>query len=71
MSSQSGSFSSQGDWCSSSAKLDVHRPKRAVVPSKFKLSPYVMPLARIRVSRLEADVYDVVLQMAEISDLSE
>lgn len=59
------SLSNQGPWYSSSAKLALHRPKRFVIPSKFKMSPYMMPHSKITVSRLEADVYGVVLNMAE------
>ena len=58
-------FSNQGPWYSSSAKLVVHCRKRIVIPSKYKLSPYMMPRSKIIVSRLEADVYAVVLRMAE------
>ena len=61
----SGSFSNQGPWYSSSAKLAIHRPRRTMIPSKYKLSPYMMPRSKIIVSRLEADVYAVVLRMAE------
>ena len=59
------SFSNQGPWYSSSAKLTVHRPRRTVIPSKYKLSPYIMSHSKMAVSRLEADVYAVVLKMVE------
>ena len=65
LSDDSESFSNQGPWYSSSAKLAVHRPRRTVIPSKYKLSPYMMPHSKMTVSRLEADVYAVVLKMAE------
>jgi hypothetical protein len=65
LSEESESFSNQVPWCSSSAKLAVHRPKRTLIPSKYKLSPYMIPQSKIIVSRLEADMYDVVLKMAE------
>jgi len=59
------SFSNQGPWYSSSAKLDIHHLRRTVIPSKYKLSPYMMPHSKITVSRLETDIYEVVLKMAE------
>ena len=65
LSDDSESFSNQDLWYSSSAKLDVHRPRRTVILSKYKLSPYMMPHSKITVSRLETDVYEVVLKMAE------
>ena len=65
LSDDSESFSNQGPWYSSSAKLAVHRPRRTVIPSKYKLSPYMMPHSKITVSRLETDIYEVVLKMAE------
>jgi hypothetical protein len=34
------------------------------MPSKYKLSPYMMSHSKITVSRLEADVYEDVLKMA-------
>ena len=65
LSNDSESFSNQDPWYSSSAKLVAHRPRRTVIPSKYKLSPYMMPHSKITVSRLETDVYEVVLKMAE------
>jgi hypothetical protein len=64
----SKSLSSQAAWQSSSSKVAVHRPRRLVNPSKFKLSPYMMPQSKIRVSRVEADLYKSVLKMAESSE---
>ena len=65
LSDDSESFSNQVPWCSSSAKLANHRPRRTVIPSKYMLTPYMMPHSKITVSRLETDVYEVVLKMAE------
>jgi hypothetical protein len=65
LSDDSESFSNQGPWYSSSAKLAVHRPRRTVMPSKYKLIPYMMSHSKITVSRLEADVYEDVLKMAK------
>ena len=65
LSNDSESFSNLGPWYSSSAKLVVHRPRSTVIPSKYKLSPYMMPHSKMTVSRLEADVHAVVLKMAE------
>ena len=65
LSDDSESFSNQGPWYSSSVKLVVHHPRRTVIPSKYKLSPYMMPHSKITVSRLETDVYEVVLKMTE------
>jgi hypothetical protein len=65
LSDDSESFSNQGPWYSSSANLVVHRPRRTVMPSKYKLSPYMMPHSKITVSRLKVDVYEVVLKMAK------
>ena len=65
LSDNSESFSNQGPWYSSSAKLVVHRPRRIVIPSKYKLSPYMMPHSKMIVSRLEADVHAIVLKMVE------
>ena len=57
LSDDSESFSTQGPWYSSSAKLAVHRPRRTVISSKYKLSPYMMPHSKITVSRLETDIW--------------
>jgi len=65
LSDDSESFSNQGPRYSSSAKLVVHHPRRTVIPSKYKLSPYMMPHSKIIDSRLETDIYEVVLKMAE------
>ena len=64
----SESLSTQGPWQSSSAKLAVHHPRRLAIPSKYKMSPYILPRAKIKVSRLEADMYEAVLKMAESSE---
>ena len=63
----SESLSTQGPWQSSSAKHVVHRPRRIAIPSKYKMSPYILPQAKIKVSRLEDDMYEAVLKMAESS----
>jgi len=63
----SESLSTQGPWQSSSAKLAIQRPRWLAIPSKYKMSPYILPWAKIKVSRLEADMYEVVLKMAESS----
>ena len=65
LSDDSESFSIQGPWYSPSAKWAVHCPRRTVIPSKYKLSPYMKPHSKMIVSRLEADVCAVVLKMAE------
>jgi len=65
LSDDSESFSNQGPWYSSSAKLAIYRPRRTEIPSKYKLSPYMMPHSKITMSRLETDVYEVVLKMAK------
>jgi len=63
----SESLSTQGPWQSSSAKLAVHRPRRLEIPNKYKVSPYILPWVKTKVSRLEADMYEAVLKMAESS----
>lgn len=70
-SDNSASLSNDVSWQSSSAKLAVHRPRRLPIPSKYKLSPYVNPQARVRVSRHELDVYETVLKMIESSEFLE
>lgn len=65
LSRSSESLSNEDKWFSSCLKLAVHRPRRFVLPSKYKLSPYMVPHSKIQVSRKEADVYDVVLRMAD------
>jgi len=69
LSNDSDSFSSQVPWCSSSAKLAVHRT-RVFIPSKYQLSPFVKPHSKITVSKLEADLYGVVLRMADSNEHS-
>lgn len=64
----SESLSSQAAWQSSSSKVVVYRPRRLVNPSKFKLSPHMMPQSKIRVSRVEADMYESILKMVESSE---
>jgi len=68
--SNGDSFSSQVPWCSSSAKLVVHRTRRVFIPSKYQLSPFVKPHSKITVSKLEADLYGVVLRMADSNEHS-
>jgi len=63
----SNSLCTQGPWQSSSAKLVVHRPRRLAIPNKYNMSPYILPQAKIKVSRLEADMYEAVLKMVESS----
>ena len=70
LSNDSDSFSSQVPWCSSSAKLAVHRTRRVFIPSKYQLSPFVKPHSKITVSKLEADLYGVVLRMADSNEHS-
>jgi hypothetical protein len=57
------SGSSGGGWQPSSSKIAVHRPRRLANPSKYKLSPYMVPKSKIRVSREEADLYECVVEM--------
>ena len=65
LSRSSESLSNEDKWFSSCLKLAVHRLRRFVLPSKYKLSPYMVPHSKKQVSRKEADVYDVVLRMAD------
>ena len=52
------------------AKLAVHRTRRVFIPSKYQLSPFVKPHSKITVSKLEADLYGVVLRMADSNEHS-
>jgi len=65
LSRSSESLSNEDKWFSSCPKLAMHHPRRFVLPSKYKLSPYMVPHSKIQVSRKEAYVYDVVLRMAD------
>jgi len=65
LSRSSESLSNEDKWLSSCPMLAVHSPRRFVLPSKYKLSPYMVPHSKIQVSRKEADVYDVDLRMVD------
>jgi hypothetical protein len=60
------SGSSGDNWQSSGSKLAVNRPRRFANPSRFQLSPFVVAKSKIQVSRVEADVYEAVIEMAQI-----
>lgn len=57
------SGSSGSGWKPSSSKLAVERPRRLAKPSKLKLSPFLAPSMKIHVSKLQADLYESVLEL--------
>lgn len=60
--------SSEAVWQSSSSKVAVHCPRRLVKPSMYKVSPYVIPNSKIRVSNKEAKLYEAVLRMGQTNE---